>query len=123
MNKTIITLPETDLTTLCLRLTGIIQRDEYLNDFDLPLRIMVETYGTLNLCLIYDEKFEGWCPEAADLSFKNISDLGPAARRVAYVNAPDSRHLLMKMMDPLMHAEMRYFDLADEAEALLWVKS
>jgi len=123
MDKTVIILPETDQTTLCLRLTGMITRDEYRNNFDLPLRAMVAAHGFLNLCVIYDKKFEGWTPEAGDLSFKNLSDLGPNARRVAYVNAPDSRLLLMKMMDPVMKAEIRYFDLSEESTALAWIKS
>jgi hypothetical protein len=123
MVQTIITLPETDQTTLCVRLTGTITADDYLNDFDLPLRAMVDTHGFLKLCLIYDENFEGWSKEAADLSFKNISDLAPKARKTAYVNAPDSRLLLMKMMQSVMDGKIAYFETGQEAEALAWAKS
>lgn len=123
MTKTIITLPETTQTTLCLQLTGTVTAQDFTEFFDTPVRHMADTYNYYNLCVHYDEKFEGWSREAADLSFKCISQYSPKARRLAYVNAPDSRMLMMKMLEPIMKAEIKYFDEDARTEAIAWVLS
>ncbi|MDB5491018.1 MAG: hypothetical protein JWO78_867 [Micavibrio sp.] len=120
MGTTVTTLPETNETSLCLRLNGTVTAEDYLNYFDLPLRAIVTKNGFCKLCVIYADDFVNWSPEAADLSFKNISELAPKARKVAYVNPPDSRMLLMKMLDPVMDGKVRYFDAGQDAEALSW---
>jgi hypothetical protein len=121
--RTIITLSETSSTMLCLRLTGEITAQDFNDYFDAPLKEMVARNGYYNLYIYYDPDFSGWSPEAADLSFKCISTYSPKARRLAYVNAPDSRMLMMKMLEPIMNAEIRYYDEEQKEEALAWVKA
>lgn len=123
MSKTIIRLPQTNNTTLCLQLTGIITADDFTELFGNPVQHMADTYNYYNLFIHYDSAFEGWTRDAADLSFKCISQYSPKARRLAYVNAPDSRMLMMKMLSPIMKAEVKYFEEADKDEALTWVLS
>ena len=123
MSSTIITLPETRDATLCLRLTGMITPGDFNEHFGNHVYRLVDTYGYYNLFIHYDEKFEGWSREAADLSFKCVSQCSPKARRLAYVNAPDSRMLMMKMLQPMMTAETRFFDEDEKDEALKWVLS
>lgn len=123
MSTTIITLPETTENTICLQLTGMITAEDFTTLFDMPVQKAVEAEGYYNLFIYYDSAFEGWTREAADLSFKCISKYSPRARRLAYVNAPDSRMLMMKMLEPMMQAEVRYFDEEQKDEALLWVLS
>lgn len=121
MGKTIITLPETHDATLCLRLTGMITPEDFTEFFGDPVYRLVDTYGYYNLYIYYDQAFEGWSREAADLSFKCISQCSPKARRLAYVNAPDSRMLMMKMLSPIMQAETKFFEDSEKDEALRWV--
>lgn len=123
MPETIIVLPESVEATLCLRLTGTITAEDFTRNFGDPVYKMADTYGYYNLYVYYDPDFEGWSREAADLSFKCISQCSPKARRLAYVNAPDSRMLMMKMLSPIMHAEIKYFEESDKEEALQWVLS
>lgn len=123
MTETIIVLPETTETALCLRMTGMISAEDFTKNFGNRVAAMAEKYAYYNLFVLYDENFEGWSREAADLSFKNISQFSPRARRLAYVNAPDSRMLMMKMLSPIMHAEIKYFELEEKDEALKWVLS
>lgn len=123
MNPTITALPETTESTICLRLTGMITAEDFTALFDTPVQRSVDTKGYYNLFIYYDPAFEGWTREAADLSFKCISKYSPKARRLAYVNAPDSRMLMMKMLEPMMQAEVRYFDDDKKDEALSWVLS
>ena len=118
---TITTLPETQGATLCLRLSGEITAQDFNDFFDTPVKDNVAAHGYYNLYIYYDPSFTGWTPEAADLSFKCISTYSPKARRLAYVNAPDSRRLMMKMLEPLMHAEIRYFDDEEKNDAMAWV--
>jgi hypothetical protein len=119
--NTITTLPETKDATLCLRLSSEITADDFNDFFDTPLKEIVAKYNYYNLYIYYDPTFRGWSPEAADLSFKCISTFSPKARRLAYVNAPDSRMLMMKMLEPIMNAEIRYFDDDEKQQALEWV--
>ena len=122
MKKTISILPETDATTLCLSMTGLVTANDYMNFFDGPLRQMIDKNGFYSLFITYDG-FEGWTPEAADLSFKCIASCGPKARKAAYVNPPDSRMILMKTLQPIMTAEVRYFNAGEDQDALHWIKS
>lgn len=121
MNETIIVLPETHEATLCLRLTGMVTPEDFTEHFGNRVQQIAEKYNRYNLFVFYDEHFEGWSREAADLSFKNIAQFSPKARRLAYINAPDSRMLMMKMLQPIMHAEIRYFDLSEKEQAMNWV--
>lgn len=119
--KTVEILPETSGAVLCLRLTGTVTAEDYLTFFDAPLKAIVDKYGHYSLYVDYDPGFEGWSPEAADLSFKCIAECGPKARRCAYVNPPQGRFLMMKLLDPLLTAEVRYFNENQKSEALSWV--
>lgn len=121
MSETIAVLPETHEATLCLRLTGMVAPEDFTKNFGDRVQQIAEEYGRYNLLVLYDENFEGWSREAADLSFKNISQFSSKARRLAYVNAPDSRILMMKMLQPIMNAEVRYFDLPETRQAMAWI--
>ena len=121
MTSTITILPETTDTALCLQLTGMITPEDFTEFFGNRVEHMATTHNYYNLFIYYDLAFEGWSREAADLSFKNIAKFSPKARRLAYVNAPDSRMLMMKMLSPIMKAEIKYFDDAQKDEALTWV--
>lgn len=123
MPHTITTLPGTSETALCLQLTGMITANDFTTYFDIPVQKAVEKHGFYNLYIYYDSEFEGWSREAADLSFKCISKYSPKAKRLAYVNAPDSRLLMMKMLSPIMQAEIQYFPATQKDEALSWVLS
>ncbi len=121
MTDTVTILPETTATTLCLRLSGIITAEDFSKNFGDRIKDITEKNNHYNLYILYDENYEGWSREAADLSFKNIAQYSPKARRLAYVNAPDSRILMMKMLQPIINAEVRYFNLSEKDEALAWV--
>ncbi|MDB5491019.1 MAG: hypothetical protein JWO78_868 [Micavibrio sp.] len=122
MSKTIIILPETEGPTLCVSLTGIIAAEDFSEFFEKPLREVLNRFDHYNLYAVYQEEFRGWSEEAADLSFKCISAVASKAKKAAYVNAPDSRRLLMKMVQPLTSAEVRYFDSGEESQALAWIR-
>ena len=121
MPQTVFILPETNDTTLCLRLTGTITAEDYMQYFDVPVKRIADTNGWYNLYVYHDPGFQGWSAEAADLSFRCISEYSPRARRLAYVNAPDSRMLLMKMLGPMMKAEVRFFEDEQQDEAMAWM--
>jgi hypothetical protein len=123
MSQTVFILPETSDTTLCLRLTGTVTAGDYMQYFDEPVKRIADTNGWYNLYVYHDDDFTGWSAEAADLSFRCISEYSPRARRLAYVNAPDSRMLLMKMLGPMMKAEIRFFDADQRQEAMDWMLS
>lgn len=121
--RTIEILPETNDTTLCIRLSGTVTYEDYMDHFDVPVKRIADTNGWYNLYVLHEPDFVGWAKEAADASFRCISEYSPRSRRLAYVNAPDSRRLLMRMLDPIMKAEIKYFDYDDRDEALAWVLS
>ena len=122
MPNTIKTLPETTSTLLCIQLTGAICEQDFLDYCGGPIQKMVERQGWYNLYVHYDQNYHGWLPEPADTSFRYISTYGPKARRAAYVNPPDSKLLMMKMLEPLIPAEIRFFDEEEQQKALQWVQ-
>lgn len=121
MKKTITILPETNKNTLFLEISGRVTLQDYMENFDTPVYRMVKENGWYNLYVHYDRSHTGWDEDAAAASFKCISECGPKARRLAYVNPPDSRRLMMRMLDPIMHAEMRFFEDDEQEEAKAWM--
>ncbi len=121
MSDTITILPQSTDTVLCIQLTGMVSADEYETKFGAAVEAMATNHKHFNLLVFYDERFEGWSLEAADLSFKNFSQFSPQARKLAYVNAPEARILMMKMMKPMTDAQVRYFDINALNEALGWI--
>ena len=91
--------------------------------FDTPLKAIANKNGWYNLYIVHDENFKGWSAEAADLSFRCISEYSPKSRRLAYVNAPDARMLMMRMLSPLMTAEVRFFDTEEQEDAKAWMQA
>jgi hypothetical protein len=91
--------------------------------FDEPVKRIADTKGWYNLYVYHDPDFQGWSKEAADLSFRCISEYSPKAQRLAYVNAPDARMLMMRMLSPMMKAETRFFDAEEKEDAMAWMMS
>jgi len=109
---------------LFLRLYDAVTLDDYLKFFVEPAKKIADTNGWYNLMVIHDESFTGWTPEAAEVSFRYLMEYCPMARRVVYVNATDSRMLLMKMLGPVMKdAEIRFYELDQLDEAMAWMQS
>ncbi len=121
MSETITILPQSNDAVLCARLTGMVSASEYAEKFGAVVEKMASKHQNFNLLVFYDEGFEGWSLEAADLSFKNFSQFSPQAHKLAYVNAPETRMLMMKMLKPMTNAQIRYFDKNALAQALEWV--
>ena len=122
MTETITVLPQSNERSLCVRLSGMIDSAEYLEKFASAVERMAATNKDFDLLVFYDEQFKGWSREAADLSFKNFSQFSPKARRLAYVNAPQARVLMMKMMQPITEADVRYFERDELDDALSWIR-
>lgn len=124
MTQTVKILPQSNDTTLYLRLYETVTLDDYLKYFVEPAKKIADTNGWYNLMVIHDESFKGWTAEAADVSFRYLLEYCPMARQVAYVNATDSRMLLMKMLEPVMKdAEIRFYELSQLDEAIAWMQS
>lgn len=121
MAQTITILPETSGSALCLNLTGVIDAPAFREYFEKPLCALLEKYGHYSLFINYDAGFVRWEEEAADLSFKNIAACSPKALRCAYVNPPESRIMLMKILDPMLTGEVRFFNADQKDEALSWI--
>jgi hypothetical protein len=121
-NEEIVILPESDDHTLCVTLKGIISQPAYEDCIFNPIKDMAEN-GQYNLLVNYDESYKGWSEEAAKLSFQTIINYGPKARKLAYVNPPDSKLLQIKMARPLFGGEIRFFDINELDKALQWVKA
>lgn len=123
MGKTIEILPETAGSVLCLRFSGIITPEDFVEEHEKPLLKIIEKYGHYSMYIDYSPDFIKWSPEAADLSFKCITACGPKVRRCAYVNPPQERLLMMKLLNPITtNAEVRYFNNGEQAIALEWIR-
>jgi len=121
--STVHILPETDDKCMFIRLTGVVTLEDFERHFKEPAQDM-ENPKYVNIMVQFDENFIGWSPEAAALSFQYLTDFSARARRLGYVNAPDSRQLMMKMLEPILrHAEIRFFETDQFDEAVRWMRS
>lgn len=120
--KSVSLLPESDDVTVCVRLTGLVTTEDYIQNYHNEIKRRAEKYGFFNLLVFYDENFKGWEENAAEQNFKSICELGDKPYKLAYVNPRESKIMLMKLAQPLMRAEIRYYDPGDLDEALRWIK-
>jgi hypothetical protein len=122
-DSSIVVLPDTDNETLCVSLYGVVNEPDYTKNFHSLLQDFVERGQIFNLLINYDSTFKGWERDAADLSFKSIINYGQKTRKMAYVNAPDSKMLQMKLTAPLLSGEVRFFEQDELGNAIQWVKN
>lgn len=122
MTATMKLLAETDEKTVCTVSTGLVEAQDFINVFEQNFRERAKKNGFCNAFVKFDENFQGWTEEAAEASFRCITDIAPDVHKLAYINAPDSRRLLTAMVQPLSEGEVRFYDLGQEDEAMKWVK-
>ena len=114
--------PASGKNILCFQLDGFVTRDEHKKFLIDPLREAVKKYGTYRVVMIYQPTFEGWEPEAAEDNMNIVLECMPFCERAAYVNPPKKKILQMKMAEPLIHFDIRYFDSVQTDEALAWIR-
>ena len=119
--KTVTILPETRDAILCVTFRDTVTAPDYMEFFEKPLERIYNTYGYVSVLISFEKNFSGWTKEAADLSFRCISTYAPKTRKIAYINAPDSRMLLMKMLAPISTAETRFYEPAQLQSAFEWI--
>ncbi|MBU0800644.1 MAG: STAS/SEC14 domain-containing protein [Alphaproteobacteria bacterium] len=122
MGSTVIIMPESDDTTLCLAFTGGVTKEDHYNNLVLPMKERIEKFGYYNLLIWHKDDFNGYEPDAADQSFVSIRDLGPYARRIAYVNPSERKLFQTTLMRVKLGHEVKNFDTKDLAEAIAWAK-
>ncbi|HQX26791.1 MAG TPA: STAS/SEC14 domain-containing protein [Alphaproteobacteria bacterium] len=119
----IITLPESDDSTLCVTYTNIVDVEEYETCVCDPIAEMVDKGHKFGMLVNYDDEYKGWSKEAAARSFQFIIDHGKYARKFAYVNPPEARIFQVKMTRKLFGGEIRFFEAGKLDEALQWIKN
>ena len=116
-------LPETDDMTVCVGFDSFVTGDNFNEVFKANFLPRFEKNGFCNVYLRFAESFQGWTDEGAETSMKFIMENLSSARKLVHVNAPDSRRLMVSMLQPMSPVQVRYFELGEEQEALEWVKS
>lgn len=120
----IITLPESDDSTLCVTYTDVVGAEEYETCVCEPVAEMVRKGKNFGMLVNYDEDYKGWSKKAAARSFQFIIDNARHARKFAYVNPPEARIFQVKMMRILFgRSEVRFFEAEKLDEALKWIKN
>jgi hypothetical protein len=119
---TVTILPDSNDTTLCLRLTGTVTAEDFDRYFHQEIKKRVDKHGFFNMLVYYDADFKGWEPEAADLNFKSIIELASKPKKLAYVNPTKSKIMLMKLADPILGGEICYFEENELEQALQWIR-
>lgn len=120
--SSVIVLPDTDETTLCVEMKGLIRRRDYEKNFRNRILDITSKHRRFNVLIFYASSYKGWEPEAADLSLKSIMELGGKIRRQACINPPDTILFRNKLSSALFGGQTRYFDDGKYDEALAWVK-
>ena len=122
-NSTITRLPESTDQVLCVALTGLIRREDHEKYLNKPVQAMIGRYGQCSLLFHYDDEFKGWEPDAAAANMNAILTSGAYARKLAYIDPPEKKILQLKLAEPLIAGEIRYFSREQLPEALAWVKA
>lgn len=116
-------MPQSDEHALCVTLHGTVSLDDYKKCFYSRLKQMLSNRDSFHLLVHYGDDYEGWDEDAAKMSFQSIIDHGKQAKKMAYVNSPESRHRLMEISQPLLGGEVRYFNGNELEDAIRWIKT
>lgn len=123
MKKTVLILPQSDDDTLCITVRGRVTLDDHTHGLRKQLEERIKRVGYYNLVMFYAPDFAGWEADAAAQSFTSIYELGRYARRIAFVNPPDSKIFQTKISRPLLSGEVEIFRLEDLDNAISWAKA
>ncbi len=107
---------------ICFELDGYVTHADHTKFLVEPLRETVKTQGRYRVLMIYKPTFEGWEPEAAQDNMDIVLEFMPFCDRAAYVNPPKKKILQMKITEPLINFDIRYFESGQTDEALAWLK-
>lgn len=118
----VVIMPESNETTLCVSLNGQVTATDFDHYYHQEIKKRVEKNGYFNMVVYYDPDFKGWDLDAAELNLKSIFELGGKPHKLAYVNPPKRKILLMKMAEPLLEGELRYFEDGQYEDAVQWAK-
>jgi hypothetical protein len=119
---TVKVMPESKGRTLCVEMHGSINREDYERNFRNRIIEITKKEPYFNLLFHYTPDYKGWEPDAADLSFKSIVEMGRKIHRQAYVNPPEKIFFRNALSKPLFSGETRYFPEGQLQEALEWVQ-
>jgi hypothetical protein len=118
----VVILPDSNETTLCLQLHSHVTAEDFDQYCHQEIKKRVEANGYFNMIVHYDSDYEGWEPDAADLNLRSIMELGSKPHKLAYVNPSKRKIMLMKMAEPILKGEIRYFEEGQYQDALKWIK-
>ncbi len=121
--STVILMPQTDARILCVRLQGMVTREDYNTHCMAEIERRYEKDGQMSVLFYYSPEFEGWTEEGAAANMENILRFGKFATRVAFVNPPQKKILQMKLMPPEMRGrEVGFFNVDQCEDALAWIR-
>jgi hypothetical protein len=115
-------LPESQGNVLCFELDGLITGRDHKKNLVEPLRAAVRKYKSYRVVMVYKPTLEGWEPAAADQNLEVVLECMPFCERAAYVNPPKKKIYQMKLSEPLIDFDIRYFADGELDKALKWVK-
>jgi len=118
----VVILPESNETTICLLLHDHVVAEDFDKYYHQEIKKRVAANGYFNMIVNYAPDYKGWETDAADLNLKSIMELGSKPHKLAYVNPPKRKILLMKMAEPILKGEIRYFEDGGYQDALKWIK-
>lgn len=115
--------PATKGNLLCFELDGLVTQKDHKRFLVDPLRKIIKRYGEYRVLMIYKPTMKGWEPDAAEQNLAIVLECIPYCKKAAYVNPPKKKIYQMKMTEPLITFDIRYFDTRDLDKALRWVKA
>ena len=120
--QTVTLLPASKGNLLCFELDGLVTTKDHKKNLVDPLRAAIRKYKKYRVVMVYKPTLEGWEPGAADQNLEIVLECMPFCERAAYVNPPKKKIYQMKMSEPLIDFDIRYFADGELDKALKWVR-
>ena len=114
-------LPVSRGNMLCFELDRLVTAKDHRKYLVEPLRAAIRKYKSYRVVMVYRPTLEGWEPGAAEQNLEIVLECMPFCERAAYVNPPKKKIYQMKLSEPLIHFDIRYFADGEFDKALKWV--
>lgn len=115
-------MDESDDRAVCISVEKPISHEGYTENFLPRLDDMIQKHGEARV-LVHFKEYKGWEENAAMEDMVAFLNYGQRVRKIALVNAPETKKRHLQLAKTLIAGDVEFFDTEHLPNAIDWVKA